>query len=94
VAKLAVATARSHTRWEFWAGDVMTRPKLLPKVIRTTEVARAALVGGAESWELRCARVQQDRTDWIDVETGVSLKRWDSKFTWHEGDVEILSARR
>jgi hypothetical protein len=77
--------------WAFWQGDVTTRPKLLPKVIRTTAVGRVALVGGREPWELRCAQVQHGSTDWIDVETGISLERWKSKFTWHEGDLEFLS---
>jgi len=82
---------RYRKLWGFWKKDVKTHPKMLPKIIRTTGVGAEPLLIHGERWEFRVVSVSADSPDWVDVESGMTLERWEDHFTSQEGDFEILS---
>lgn len=77
--------------WEFWKTEVKTRPKAIPTAIETTLVSDELLAIGGEPWILRTVEVKASPEDWLDIESGITLSRWRTHFTWKVGDVDFLT---
>ena len=81
-----------RTHWDFWRDQAKTRPVAIPAAIETTEVSNEPFVIGDAPWLLRTVEVKASPEDWLDIESGITVSRRRTHFTWKVGDVDFLTA--